>query len=88
MEKPIRELYRDPTDQHTTHFSLQTDTAVYFLSVNTSQTGFRYTPVTNNVAGNSLPAETYYMHTGGNYYFNAYTGDAATGLPNLGLQRR
>ena len=31
--KADKELYRDPLDQHTTHFSLQTDTAVYFLSV-------------------------------------------------------
>lgn len=83
--KADKELYRDPTDQHTTHFSLQTDTAVYFLSVNTSQAGFRYTNVTNNVAGNSLPAEPYFMHTAGNYYFNFYTGASSSGLPNLGF---
>lgn len=82
--KADKELYRDPSDQHTTHFSLQTDTAVYFLSVNTSQAGFRYTNVTNNVAGNSLPAEPYFMHTGGYYYFDGYTG-GATGFPNLGF---
>jgi hypothetical protein len=56
---------------------LQTDTAVYFLSVNTSQAGFRYTDVTNNVAGNSLPVEPYFMYTYGNYYWG-------NGAPNPG----
>ncbi|HEY8896008.1 MAG TPA: hypothetical protein VIM79_14380, partial [Niastella sp.] len=74
--KPDKALYRNPAFQHTTNFSLQTDTAVYFLSVNTSQTGFRYSDVTNNVAGNSLPAEPYFMYTYGNYY--------TTGVPNPG----
>lgn len=66
--KPDKPLYRSADFQHTTKYSLQTDTAVYFLSVNTSQAGFRYTEVFNNVAGNALPAESYFMYTAGHYY--------------------
>lgn len=66
--KPDKALYRNPEFQHTTRYSLQTDTAVYFLSVNASQAGFRYTEVFNNVAGNVLSAEPYFMYTAGHYY--------------------
>lgn len=75
--KPDKALYRNPDFQHTTKYSLQTDTAVYFLSVNASQAGFRYTEVFNNVAGNALPAEPYFMYTAGHYYKG--------GLPNPGF---
>ncbi|THU32936.1 hypothetical protein FAM09_26160 [Niastella caeni] len=83
--KPDKYLYRDTLYQHTTKHSLQSDTAVYFLSVNTSQAGFRYTDVTNNVAGNVLPAESYFMYTAGNYYFAPYTPGVSTGMPNAGF---
>ncbi|HEX6431293.1 MAG TPA: hypothetical protein VF008_26565, partial [Niastella sp.] len=83
--KPDKALYRSPEYQHTTHFSLQTDTAVYFLSVNASQVDFRYNNVYNNVAGNSLPAEPYFMHTVGTYYASPFTGGNNSGLPNLGF---
>jgi hypothetical protein len=75
--KPDKALYRDPSYQHTDKISLQTDTAAYFLSVNTSQAGFKISDVNNNVAGNSLPAEPYFMYTAGNYYQGA--------IPNLGF---
>lgn len=75
--KADKPLYRDPAYQHTDKISLQTDTAVYFLSVNTSQSGFRVTDVNNNVAGNSLPAEPYFMYTAGNYYQGV--------VPNMGF---
>ncbi|OQP61996.1 hypothetical protein A3860_30390 [Niastella vici] len=69
--KPDNALYRNPAYQHTTKLSLLSDTAVYFLSVNTNQAGYRYTDVYNNVAGNALPVEPYFMHTVGNYYAQA-----------------
>jgi hypothetical protein len=75
--KPDKDLYRSPDYQHTTKYSLQTDTAVYFLSVNTNQAGYRYTDVFNNIAGNALPAEPYFMYTAGNYYKGS--------LPNSGF---
>lgn len=65
--KPDKAMYRDPAFQHTDYNSLITDTASYFLSINTIQTGFRYVTVTNNVAGNVLPAEPYFMYTTGSY---------------------
>jgi hypothetical protein len=75
--KPDKDLYRNPAYQHTTYYSLQSDTATYFLSVNSGVTsGFRYTDVNNNVAGNSLPTEPYFMYTNGYYYFSS--------LPNQG----
>ncbi|WP_205513326.1 C25 family cysteine peptidase [Longitalea arenae] len=69
--EPDKALYRQPEFQHTTEYSLQTDTAAYFLSVNTNQSGFRYNEVFNNVAGNGLPVEPYFMDTAGYYYKSA-----------------
>jgi hypothetical protein len=78
--KPDNPLYRNPVFQHTTHYSLQTDTAVYFLSVNTSGAGTRYTNVANNVAGNSLPAEQYFMYTTGVYFTMGVTNPGFASL--------
>ncbi|MBO9203293.1 MULTISPECIES: putative type IX secretion system sortase PorU2 [Niastella] len=71
--KPDKDMYRNPAYQHTTYYSLQSDTATYFLSVNSNGSGFRYTDVNNNVAGNSLPAEDYFMYTTGTYYRGQFT---------------
>lgn len=62
--KPDKILYRDPSFQLSDKISLQTDTAVFFLTVNNfvSQ-NLRYTLGANNVAGNSLPPETYFTYT-------------------------
>lgn len=65
--KPDKPLYRDPTYQHVDKYSLQTDTVVYFLSVNTDQSGIRYIDVANNVGANILPVEPYFMYTAGRY---------------------
>ncbi|NII27509.1 hypothetical protein HB364_20645 [Pseudoflavitalea sp. X16] len=66
--KPDRALYRDPSYQHADKYSLFTDTAVYFLSVNTDQSGSRYVDVTNNTGGPVPPVEPYFMHTAGKYF--------------------
>jgi hypothetical protein len=68
--KADKPLYRNPAYQHTDKNSFQTDTAVYFLSVNNDRSGFRVIDVFNNVGGNSLPVEQYFMHTEGVYYTN------------------
>jgi hypothetical protein len=68
--KPDKAMYRSPSNQHTDKLSLITDTASYFLSVNTSGTGVRVTDQPNNVASNTLPAEPYFMYTKGNYFRN------------------
>lgn len=64
--KPDNPLYREPDYQISDRWSLQTDTAAYFLTVNTGA-NFRLTTTSNNVAGNTLPADPFFMHTEGSY---------------------
>lgn len=66
--KPDKPLYRNPAYQHSAELSLMTDTAVYFLSVNTNQSGSIYFNPGNDVASNVLPAEPYFMHKAATYY--------------------
>ena len=65
---PDKPLYRSPTYQHTTHSSLETDTAEYFLTVNPTGSTFHTYNAANNVAGSSLPVEPYFMYTAGAYF--------------------
>ncbi|MBL7736512.1 MAG: hypothetical protein JNL51_13710, partial [Chitinophagaceae bacterium] len=67
---PDKELYRNPTYQHSDKLSFFTDTAVYFLSVNTNQSGAFYTARTNDLSGPLPSAEPYFMHKAATY-FNA-----------------
>jgi Peptidase family C25/CARDB len=60
-------LYRSPDFQISDKFSLQTDTSTYFLTVNTTAPNKRFVSTSNNVAGNSLPAETYFIDKVGQY---------------------
>jgi Peptidase family C25/CARDB len=66
--KPDLPLYRDPKFQHTDKLSLQTDTVVYFLTVDPVAANLRMTDVNNDVAGNVLPVEPYFMYTSGRYF--------------------
>src|SRR4030095_12979142 len=66
--KADKQLYRDPDYQLNDHWSLQTDTAFYFLTVNSAGPNKRLVSTANNVAGNTLSPEPYFMHTLGNYY--------------------
>ncbi|MEP7238118.1 MAG: hypothetical protein ABI685_09645, partial [Ferruginibacter sp.] len=60
--KPDLPLYRSADYQMCDKFSLETDTATYFLTVNpVSVNNLRYTATANPTAGNSLPAEPYFM---------------------------
>jgi hypothetical protein len=68
--KPDKPFYRNPNYQHSTEISLLSDSAVYFLSVNTNQSGFTYADPGNDVAGNSLPVEPYFMDKSSMYYNN------------------
>ena len=63
-------LYRDPAYQHTAQTSLETDTAVYFLSVNNNRSGFQVADMANDVASNILSPEPYFLHTEGRYFRN------------------
>lgn len=65
--KPDNVLYRERDYQISDKFSLQTDTAAFFLTVNPLGNNLRLVPTTNNVAGNTLSPEPYFMHTVGQY---------------------
>jgi len=65
---PDKPLYRSPSYQHTTHSSLETDTAEYFLTVNPTGNTFHSYNGANNVAGSSLTPEPYFMYTAGTYF--------------------
>ncbi len=68
--KPDKQLYLDPDYQLNDHWSLQTDTASYFLTVNPGGANKRLVNTTNNIAGNTLSPEPYFMYTLGNYLKN------------------
>jgi hypothetical protein len=58
------DLYRDPEFQLSDYWSLQTDTAHYFLTLNTNTAqNKRLVPTANNVSGNTLAATDYFNHS-------------------------
>ena len=61
-------LYRNAAYQHTDHWSLETDTAVYFLTTNSTGTPFHFTNTVNDTTGTPLSPEPFFMHKAGNYY--------------------
>jgi hypothetical protein len=67
--RPDRELYRDPNWQLNDKWSLETDTAAYFLTVNTNVSGnLRLKTTANNISGTSLSVDQYFMYTTGKYF--------------------
>ncbi len=66
--KPDKALYRDPNFQLNDKWSLETDTATYFLTLNPTGENLRLSPTSNNIAGNLLLPEPYFMHTIGKYF--------------------
>ena len=66
--KADKALYLNPAYQHTTHWSLETDTATYFLTVNPTAATFHYANTTNDTTGNILPLEPYFMHKAATYF--------------------
>lgn len=65
--KPDLPLYRIADYQISDKWSLYTDTASYFLTVNAAGNNKRLVPVTNSIPAGVTP-EPYFMHTVGNYY--------------------
>ncbi|MGL6268501.1 MAG: C25 family cysteine peptidase, partial [Chitinophagaceae bacterium] len=61
--KKDTKLYRTPALQLSDKWSLHTDTAAYFLTVNPGGGNLRLVNENNDVAGNLLPPEAYFMHT-------------------------
>ena len=66
--KTDKALYRNPASQHTDKYSLETDTAAYFLTVNNSGTAFHFAITANDTSGNVLAPEPYFMYTTGAYF--------------------
>lgn len=66
---PDKQLYLDPTYQHTTAVSLFGDTSTYFLFVRPNvAANARYNTLTNDVSSPAQPVEPYFMYTQGNYF--------------------
>lgn len=66
--EPDRPLYRQASFQHVTDYSLHSDTATYFLTVDPAAVNKRFQVMTNDVAGNTLPVEPYFMYNAGKRY--------------------
>lgn len=60
---PDRPLFRQPEWQLNERVSLQTDSAAFFLTVNSAGNNRRLVPTVNDVAGNTLAAEPFFMCT-------------------------
>ncbi|RZM09082.1 MAG: hypothetical protein EOO88_49295, partial [Pedobacter sp.] len=65
--KPDNIMYRQSEFQLSDKWSLQTDTAAYFLTVNPSGANLRLTPAANTIPAGAT-ADPYFMYTTGNYY--------------------
>jgi hypothetical protein len=61
--KPDAVMYKKPEFQLSDKWSLQTDTAAYFLTLNPGGNNLRLINDVNNIASNSLPPEKFFMHT-------------------------
>lgn len=68
--KADKNLYRSPDHQMCDKYSLETDTVTYFLTVNAAGGNLRYLATANPVAGNTLPAEPYFMRRIEQHYRN------------------
>ena len=61
--KKDTKLYRDPDYQLSNYYSLETDTAAYFLTVNPAGNNLRFVNAPNNIAGNTLSPEPYFINS-------------------------
>ncbi|MCF8340426.1 MAG: hypothetical protein K9I82_05560 [Chitinophagaceae bacterium] len=61
--KPDSKLYKNPINQQNDLWSLQTDTSAYYLTINKKSTPQRIVSQTNDIAGNTLSPDPYFMHT-------------------------
>jgi hypothetical protein len=76
--KPDRALYLQPSFQLSDQLSLFTDTAAYFLTLNTTTTNLRFNVLNNDLSGNLPTPASYVLHTvrhnykraNGGYYVN------------------
>jgi hypothetical protein len=68
--KAEKQLYKTDDLQMSDRWSLLTDTASYFLTVQTTGSNLRMVNTANNVAGTLLTPETHFMHKLNRYFKN------------------
>ncbi len=61
--KPDNALYKNPLNQLSDIYSLETDTAAYFLTVNASNANLRLIEELNDADHNTLDPEPYFIHS-------------------------
>lgn len=66
--KPDKDLYRNPDYQLDDKYSLFTDSAAYYLTVNPAGGNLRYTNAANPVGTNVLPADAYFLRRVENHF--------------------
>lgn len=64
-----KQLYRNTDFQLNEKYSLETDTAVYFLTINTAGNNLRFTQLTNTAPSAATP-DAYYMNTIDTFFRN------------------
>ena len=69
---PDKSMYRKPGFQLCDSFSIHSDTAAYFITINAKAGNLRYTDAINNIDGNTLPAEPFFMRTVNKVYKDQY----------------
>ncbi|HEX7903233.1 MAG TPA: C25 family cysteine peptidase [Chitinophagaceae bacterium] len=67
--RPDNIMYRVADYQLSDKWSLQTDTAAFFLTTNSGSSNLRLEPTANIISGSPVP-EPYFMYTSGKYYHN------------------
>ncbi len=65
--RPDSILYKYQNDQLNRKWSLETDTAAFFLTINTTSPNLRLVPTANTLPA-AIPAEPFFIHTAGKYY--------------------
>ncbi len=65
--KPDKALFKDPNAHLNERYSLETDTAAYFLTVNTAGNNLRYVNATN-IAPSAATPDAYFMRTVDQFY--------------------
>jgi len=70
--KADKNLYLDTLGQLSDSFSLETDTATYFLTLNSTTSNLRFLNTANNTAKNTLAPDAYFMRKVGTSYNAQY----------------
>ncbi|MBK9354191.1 MAG: hypothetical protein IPN09_09610 [Bacteroidetes bacterium] len=82
---PDTKLFPKPEDQFHTYYNMFTDTASYFLTLNTSNNNARFEVVPNNIS-NPPPKEPFYIHHSQNVNLSGYSfGEVPQNLAQYGL---